>query len=84
MTIKLSAVVGDDDRWRDVAERLTNVRLDLPLTELIAPLGLYYSTELDQVMTGIWAHHNDGVEAAFAAGIAIGRDPALLLLEVTP
>jgi len=60
-------------------EQLTGVSSELPLDKLLSPLGLPFGV-IDPIMTEIWGLHDDAVTAAFAAGIAIGLDPAKLLL----
>lgn len=80
-SIRLSALIADGDGWRDVAEKLTGVAMDLPLSKLLEPLALPYDV-IDPVKTEIWRAHDDAVAAAFAAGLTCGLNPERLLIEV--
>ncbi len=62
-----------------MVEQLTGVSVELPLESLLGPLGLPYAV-IDPIMTQIWDIHDEGVTAAFTAGLACGLNPEKLLL----
>jgi hypothetical protein len=78
---ELSAFIEDGD-YPAIIEALTGVDVRLPLDMILAPLMLEFE-EVNPIMTAIGDRNDQAVAAAFAAGIACGLDPKLLLFAGT-
>ena len=62
-----------------VIERLTGAEMNPDLDAILAPLELDFETS-NPITTQLWAVLAAAIDAAFAAGLACGLDPAQLLL----
>ena len=62
-----------------VIERLTGTDMNPDLDAILAPLGLDFETS-NPILTQLWSVLAAAIDAAFAAGLACGLDPAQMLL----
>lgn len=63
-----------------VIERLTGADMNPNLDAILAPLELDFDTS-NPILSQLWAVLAAAIDAAFAAGLACGLDPAQLLLS---
>lgn len=64
----------------DIVGVVTGQSVDLPMDDLLDPLNLPFDV-IDPIKVELANRHDDAVRAAFAAGLACGLKPELVLLK---
>lgn len=81
MRPELNPVFFDEVNLWDLIESVVGKgAMDFNLDAILAPLGLPFKT-IDPIYCDITAAVADSNRAAFLAGLAVGRDPSILLFK---